>query len=312
MPSFLAKSAGIGYPWSMKNVWSVPPHAAGGIPPIPRWITAARVANIEDAALLSGAAIACLHQAAVSGDLPQALWRERLALLAAEACAGFSGRQERMIALRDAVHLARPSDHPGPAGEIFQLWRKAVARRISAPTLGQLLVRITPARIALCFDAGQGNPVARAAAALEAVLTEAPREEAAALILADAVLARCLGFDHVLPLLAAGLKPRDLRKTGDELRLACHRSVAVSAQKATRLAIDLSERAKLLEAATPKLRAKGAAKAIALFLSRDAVAPSALTGLMSDRAARRLCDRLVELGVLQELTGRETSRLYGV
>jgi hypothetical protein len=35
-------------------------------------------------------------------------------------------------------------------------------------------------------------------------------------------------------------------------------------------------------------------------------------GGMSDRAARRLCDRLVDLGTLRELTGRDTFRLYGV
>jgi len=33
---------------------------------------------------------------------------------------------------------------------------------------------------------------------------------------------------------------------------------------------------------------------------------------MSDRAARRLCDRSVDLGVVRELTGRDTFRLYGV
>ena len=33
---------------------------------------------------------------------------------------------------------------------------------------------------------------------------------------------------------------------------------------------------------------------------------------MSDRAARRLCDRLVALGAVRELTGRDTFRLYGV
>ena len=40
--------------------------------------------------------------------------------------------------------------------------------------------------------------------------------------------------------------------------------------------------------------------------------PTALTSLNSDRAARRFCDRLVELGVARELTGRDTFRLYGV
>ena len=59
------------------------------------------------------------------------------------------------------------------------------------------------------------------------------------------------------------------------------------------------------------LRAKSAARAVEMFLTQDALAPAALS-FMSDRAARRLCDRLVELGAVRELTGRETFRLYGV
>lgn len=60
----------------------------------------------------------------------------------------------------------------------------------------------------------------------------------------------------------------------------------------------------------PKLRAKGAGEAVQMFLMRDAVMPAALP--LSDRGARRLCDRLVELGVVRELTGRDMFRLYAV
>ena len=150
----------------------------------------------------------------------------------------------------------------------------------------------------------------RAVMVLEATLTEAPRAEVPALILADAALAHALGWSHVVPLLAAGLKRTDLRKRGHDLRLACHRAVTASAIEATRLAVDLARRAALLKGVAPKLRAKGAADAVEIFLTQDAVAPSALP--LSDRAARRLCDRLVDLGAVRELTGRDTFRLYGV
>ena len=142
------------------------------------------------------------------------------------------------------------------------------------------------------------------------VLTEAPRGEVPALILADAALAQALGWDQIVPLLAAGLKRADLRKRGEDLRIACHRALTFSAIEAVRLAADLARRAAHLKAVAPKLRAKGAAEAVAMFLTRDAVAPAALP--LPDRAARRLCDRLVDLGALRELTGRDTFRLYGV
>ena len=109
----------------------------------------------------------------------------------------------------------------------------------------------------------------RAAVVLKAVLTDNPRAETAALILADAGLARSLGWDHILPLLSLGLKPRDLRLRGDELRLACHRAIVVGAGQAVPLAADLAQRAAKLKVALPKLRAKGADIAIGP-LNRDA------------------------------------------
>jgi hypothetical protein len=77
-----------------------------------------------------------------------------------------------------------------------------------------------------------------------------------------------------------------------------------------RLSSDLARKVARLSAVAPKLRAKGAAEAVEMLLTRDAVVPSALP--LPDRAARRLCDRLVALGAVRELTGRDTFRLYGV
>ena len=280
------------------------------LPRMPAWVTSARVETLEDVAFLSGAALNHLHVVLERSEVPQALLRDRLALRAAEACVAFSGRSERTAELRDAVHLLRPGDLPGPAGEICLAWRRAVERPLSIKALGRALPTLEPGQIAAWLDAGQGAPVTRAAMVLEAVRREAPRADVAALILADAAMAQALGWDHLVPLLAPALKRADLRKHGEDLRLACHRALVSSAVEAVRLAADLERRTTHLKSVAPKLRAKGAGQAVELFLTSDAVAPSALP--LPDRAARRLCDRLVDLGAVRELTGRDTFRLYGV
>jgi hypothetical protein len=282
-------------------IHDTPPH-------MPHWVISVRVETSEDAAFLSGAALGHLHLVLAHAEVPLALLRERLALQAAETFVGFSGRIERAGALRDAVHLLRPGDLPGPAGESYQCWRRVVERPVAIKALHRALPQTDPAMLARWLDTGLQDgtrgPVSRASAVLETVLTEAPRAEALALILADAALAQSLGWTHVVPLFAIGLKRGDLHKRGNDLRLGCHRAVTVAAVETTRLAADLARRAAHLAAVAPKLRAKGAGQAVEMFLTRDAIAPSALS--LPDRAARRLCDRLVDLGAVRELTGRDT------
>lgn len=280
------------------------------LPRMPAWVTSAHAETLEDLAFLSGAALSHLHVVLGRNEVPQALLRDRLALRAAEACVAFSGRPERAGELRDTVQLLRPGDLPGPAGETCLAWRRAVERKVSVKALHRALGTVDAAQIGVWLDAGQGAPVTRAAMVLEMVLTEAPRADVPALIIADAALAQVLGWDHLVPLLAPGLKRADLRKRDDDLRLACHRAIVSSAVEAVHLSADLARRAAYLKAVAPKLRAKGAGDAVETFLARDAVAPSALP--LPDRAARRLCDRLVDLGAVRELTGRDTFRLYGV
>ena len=64
--------------------------------------------------------------------------------------------------------------------------------------------------------------------------------------------------------------------------------------------------------ATPKLRAKGKTGAIGALLADDAVSAAAPILGSSDRARRRLFERLVSLGAARELSGRKTFRLYGL
>lgn len=280
-------------------------------PPLPGWIAAAPADTLDAAAFRSGAALAHLGLATAADDVPMALWRDRLALAAAEICVGLAGRREGACSLRDALHLTKAGDDPGPAGRVLRQWSRAVARPISVAGLARTLEGVAPERIGICLDAVGPTPVDRAAQVIEAVLTDNPRSETAALILADAVLAKSLGETHVLPLVSLTLKARDLRLRGDDLRMSCHRAVLAGVTQALPIAGDLARGAARLRAVVPKLRAQGAGQAVDLFLSRDAVASGALT-FMSDRAARRLCDRLVDLGAVRELTGRDSFRLYGV
>ncbi|WP_299870027.1 DUF1403 family protein [uncultured Roseobacter sp.] len=288
------------------------------LPPMPSWVTSARAETPEDVAFLSGAALSHLHLVLNRNDVPQTLLRQRLALRAAEACMILVGRIERAGDLRDAVGFLQPGDHPGPAGVVYQSWQRVIERPVSVHVLHRALPDLEPEQIATWLDgcdprgAGQGAPIPRAAAMLQVVFAERPRDPAAALILADATLAQALGWTHVLPLLALGLKRGDLRKSGEELWLTCHRAIVAAVSEAIRQAADLSRRAARLRDVAPKLRAKGADAAVELFLSCDAVAPMDLTSLGSKRAARRFCDRLVELGAVRELTGRDTFRLYGI
>jgi hypothetical protein len=126
-----------------------------------------------------------------------------------------------------------------------------------------------------------------------------------------------------MPLLAAQLSRKDIGTISDgegDPVLYVHRAMIAACGGAIRKAADLSRRASKLRAIAPKLRAKGSDEALALFLSHDAVSPSGMLSPvikgtsepMTDRAARRLCDRLVELGAVRELTGRSTFRLYGL
>jgi len=62
----------------------------------------------------------------------------------------------------------------------------------------------------------------------------------------------------------------------------------------------------------PKLRAKGAGDVIFLLLNEDAVPGSVTTKNLSRFAARRLFERLQQLEVVRELSGRTSFRLFGL
>ena len=127
------------------------------LPRMPARVTSARAETLEDVAFLSGAALTHLHLVLNREEVHHALLRDRLALRAAEACVAFSGRSERAGELRDAVHLLRPGDLPGPAGETCLVWRRAAERPVSIKALGRALPAFEPGQIAAWLDAGKGR-----------------------------------------------------------------------------------------------------------------------------------------------------------
>ena len=92
------------------------------LPPLPGWIVSAPSDFFFFLCFRCGAARAHLSQVTAAGDVPVALWRDRLALVAAGNCAEMAGRREGPGVLRDALHLTGPGDDPGPAGRLLQQW----------------------------------------------------------------------------------------------------------------------------------------------------------------------------------------------
>ena len=305
-------------------------------PKLPAWIASNSPETAEHAAFVSGAAFAMLDMIQTKKDeaVPSALQANRLALRAAAATSKLEGRLSSEQDIRDAYHLTPPDEnglrHWGPDGEVLDFWRRAVQLRLSARKWQEQLAEIVGPSVATeavgwvdqgVDEACRIGPVAAAIAAMKTVIASDDRAERVACLMADMVLARSFGWDRPIPLSALHMTKailRDLRGGAGQGEIAA--ALIKSAQTAYRMALELSARADALRTVAPKLRSKGSDDAISLFLSEDAVAPSGMLSpyiigtrtAMTGRAARRLCDRLVELGVVTELTGRPTFRLYGV
>lgn len=291
--------------------------------------------TVEDAAFTSGSTLALLHVALSDPiiNVPTELLRNRLALRAAAHCLKFEGRGQSEADIRDAYLLAAPGDdgliHRGPAGDMLALWRTGTAISFRNAGWRERMCALLPEDMQEHFpnwmeqaEDFEGTPIAKAALQLGNMVQLFPRQEVFALLCADAILARSLGWEGPLPLLGIHFKGKTLREAshGEDILAACHEAVASAAQDAVRLAHDFARRAAQLRAVEPKLRTKGSQDAVRLFLSEDAILPSTMLSptirgsstSMTARSARRFCERLIELGVARELSGRATFRLYGV
>jgi hypothetical protein len=263
-------------------------------------------------------------------DAPFAgVWRRRLALKAAVASARMQKRGEQEEMLRDAFYLRMGEEDAGPAGRLLVAWRaldRSAALDDDAVQHAADLLQVKmddPLRAAIAKTrqlAAYNRPAPTLAAqAASLIFTRRPDAEVLALWLADAALASRLGWPLPLPLLAAALSHSSLRtqarrpSPGDGNWIEkCWAAYVRAALQACDLFGELERQSHKLLAVAPQLRAKQAPAVIEMLHNDDAVLPSAAGKLMTDRAARRLFDRLVALGAVRELTGRENFRLYGL
>jgi hypothetical protein len=303
--------------------------------PIPAWARASGRAGEGDSLFAAGAALALLD-AFLRHDPPAAgALRSRLALQTAAASAKILRLSADEAALRDLRFAL--GEELGPAAKLLALWRDLAGRPV---TLHPDRIRDAAARLDLALPdpislssslkacAGEGDPVsaaAKAAALTFSAFPDAPAAEAEILALwvFDIALAIRLRWPRPLPLIATRVLDPGLRWDGAGRRARPNepawekhaaRAIALAAACALDLAAHLSRRSNTLLAVAPSLRAKPALKIVDLLLAEDCVSPAeaARRAPMTDRAARRLFDRLVALGAAREISGRPTFRLYGL
>ena len=311
------------------------PFLLGGVP---SWARASGRAGEGDPLFAAGASLALLD-AHLRRNPPEAgALRQRLALISAAASAKILRLNADAAALRDLRFAI--GDAIGPAARLLKQWRELATR---PPSLDPGRIRDAATRLDLAPpDPGalatglrdlvksSDDPLtttAKAAAlAFHAcVCADASSLEAEvfALWVADLVLAHRLRWDRSLPLIATKILDPGLRMDGGGRRVRPNEpawsktaagAIALAAASALDLAAHLSRHAETLIAVAPRLRAKPAQRIVDLLLAEDCVSPAeaARQASMTDRAARRLFDRLVALGAARELTGRPTFRLYGL
>ena len=300
---------------------------------VPVWARArGEVQRDVDAAYLAGATLNSLDILVRADPMWSGAWRQRLALRSASAAARLLGRKEEEGALRDAHFFRAAADDPGPAGNLLLAWRRLASRSTG---LDEAAVRPVAEHLDLKWDdalaevlgnaddlAASSRPAPLLAAELAAELYRLrPDAELLAFWLADALLAKKLRWPVPVPLLIGqvnssafktGQDRRRLRPGGDGWSRVVLVAYAQAAAEACDLGSELAGRAAHLVGVAPKLRAKGADSVVKLLLEDDAVPSSRSGARLTDRSARRLFERLGDLGAVRELSGRPTFRLYGL
>ncbi|MBI1620996.1 DUF1403 family protein [Aquamicrobium zhengzhouense] len=302
------------------------------VAPVPAWLRDASrsPASLEEASFIAGTALGALDHLVRRRQIWAGLWRQRLALASAATTVRRIGRLEDEEALRDAIHLTRNGDSVGPAGEMLLAWRDAVSLPPQDCLLPEALAtqfqrfgRRDDDAVAVLADALADNANAGAISqtidSFELVLRHSAVPEAAPFV-SDLILARAFGWERAVPLIAPDVarggftraiseEPAPIR---EERRIKLLSAYACAAIRAIDLSIDLGRKSERLLEAAPELRAKASGAVVEKLLSEDSLTASTPIVGITRWGMHRIFERLIAFGVLRELTGRSTFRIYGV
>lgn len=302
-------------------------------PQLPAWaIPRGRIASDIEAAFSGGIALKALDDIVRSQPVWAGCWRSRQALKCAASTVRFMGRGEDEGALRDAVLLTSSGDDHGPSGKVLLAFRNLGRRRTvlshkAVAELAALFGLVADSQIISAVEhahtaIGSGRAAPFIAADLVSSICSArPEAEPFALALADLLIATILKWPCPLPLLAGerhgaafrGQEGRGRVRPGEDLfaRAICL-ALVDGANAAIRSASEIARRSEALLTVAAKVRTKGADVVIGSLLDDDSVLGSAPGSGLSRWASTRLFERLQGFGVVRELSGRNSFRIYGV